>query len=389
MALSFSNTEIAFKSKTIGELKKAEFLFTLMNNSTLVSMGSHLALLALEWKLPIKSIIKNTIFEQFCGGENFDEVAHTSEKLEAYSMQTILDYGLEAKESDIDFEHYKNEVIRAIQYAEQNKNVPVVSVKITGMAAFNLLEKISSKQVLNENEKAANAKILSRMNEICAEAKRAQVAVFIDAEESWIQNAIDDIADEMMRLNNRDKVIVYNTYQLYRHDRYEFLKKSYDKAMNENYFLGAKIVRGAYMEKERKRAEEMNYESPIQKNKQATDLDFNKAIEFCIAHYEKISCVVASHNEESCMLFAELIDKNKLDKKHAHLNFSQLYGMSDQISYNLAHAGYNVAKYVPYGPVHDIMPYLIRRAQENTSVAGQTSRELALIQTELKRRKNQ
>lgn len=385
--LNFENTEIAFANKNDSELAKSKMLFSLMNNNLLVKWGAIFGLKAIEWKLPVKSIIKRTIFEQFCGGENFDEVAQTAKKLEQYGMQTILDYGLEAKEHDNDFEHYTNEIKKAIQYAKENNNIPVVSVKLSGLARFALLEKKSDKRTLSEIENIEFEKIISRTNEICNEANTCDVSVFIDAEESWIQQAIDDIAETMMEKYNTKKIIVYNTYQMYRTDRLQYLDESHQRALNKKYILGAKLVRGAYMEKERERALKLNYTSPIQASKMATDNDFNEALRYCIKNIDSISCVAATHNEESCMLYTQLISKNKIDKKNIHCNFSQLFGMSDQISFNLAHNGYNVAKYVPYGPLEDVMPYLIRRAQENTSVAGQTSRELNLINKEIKRRK--
>jgi len=386
--LNFENTEIAFANKNDFDLAKSKMLFSIMNSNFLVKWGSVVGLKALAWNLPIKSLIRKTIFEQFCGGENFDEVTEAAEKLEHYGMQTILDYGLEAKESEADFEHYVSEIKKAIDYAGNNNNIPVVSVKLTGLAPFSLLEQTSAQTNSNENIIAEFSKVIHRMDEICTTAQKNKVSIFIDAEESWIQKAIDDIADIMMERYNKTQILVYNTFQLYRTDRLEFLKKSHKKALAQGYILGAKLVRGAYMEKERQRAEELNYTSPIQVSKANTDKDFNLALEYCIQHLETISCVAATHNEDSCKLYAELIEKNGIDKKHLHCNFSQLYGMSDQISFNLSHSGYNVAKYVPYGPLEDVMPYLIRRAQENTSVAGQTSRELMLINKEIKRRKN-
>lgn len=306
--------------------------------------------------------------------------------LKEHRTAAILDYGLEAKQTETDFNLTMNENIRAIEFASQNDTVPVISTKITGLARFDLLKDIQANVPLNRDTWREYRNILKRIDSICHTASSKGVSVFIDAEESWIQDTIDHITRLMMERYNRERVVVYNTFQMYRHDRLKFLMSSYKEAKRKGYKLGAKIVRGAYMEKERERAHDGGYDSPIHPNKEATDDAYNTAIRFCIEHYEDIAICNATHNKESTKLMAVLIERKGLPKDHAHLNFSQLYGMSDHLTFNLADAGFNVAKYVPYGPVKEVVPYLIRRAQENTAVTGDMSREYQLIQAEIKRR---
>ncbi len=386
--VDFSNTEIAFSSKTNGELKKMAWLFRMMNQKWLVDVGSQLGLVAVRWHLPFAAtIVKKTIFEQFVGGTTLLECQPTINKLYTSNIQSILDYGAEAKSSEQDFNYTMNETIRAIEFGATNASVPVVSCKITGLARFELLERIQNKESLDKEAEIEYQNVLKRLDAICYSASEKGVAVFFDAEESWIQDTIDDLVNMMMKRYNKGNVFVYNTFQMYRHDRLAFLKQSFEKAKKEDYLLGAKLVRGAYMDKERARAAEKNYPSPIQADKAATDRDYNAAVVFCVEHYEKIASANATHNMESCLLQANLIAQRNLPKDHPHLNFCQLYGMSDQISFNLANAGYNVAKYVPYGSVREVVPYLVRRAQENSSVTGDMGRELGMVMTEMKRRK--
>jgi len=278
------------------------------------------------------------------------------------------------------------EFIRAIEYAAGNPNIPFIAIKVTGFARFSLLEKIHSGAALTPEEAAEYTRVRNRIQAIAAAASKHKIAVLIDAEESWIQQPVDDLADELMEQFNKEHVIIYNTFQLYRHDRLAFLKKSFDKAQKQGYLLGAKLVRGAYMEKERRRAEEMGYPSPIQPDKAATDRDYDAAVSFCMERLNNLAVFVGTHNEKSSMLAAGLLHQQQLPHDHAHVSFSQLLGMSDNITFNLAHAGYHVSKYLPYGPVKDVMPYLLRRAQENTSISGQMGRELGLIRKERKRR---
>ncbi len=385
--LDFSNTQIAFSGKSDDELKKTAWLFKVMNHPMLTKFLSFMGVWVTRLRLPIStSIIKRTIFEQFCGGTTLLESQRTINKLETNNVLSVLDYGAEAKETEHDFDATMNEFLRAIEFASLNDAVPVISAKITGMARFELLEKVTKGEKLSEAEQREFDVVLKRVDAVCHKAHAKNVGVFIDAEESWIQQAVDDLVDKMMERYNQNRVIVYNTFQLYRHDRLGFLKRSFERALSNNYLLGAKLVRGAYMDKERKRALEMGYVSPIQPNKEATDHDYNAAVKFCLDHYERISMCNATHNQESCKLMAESIDQMNVSKNHAHLNFCQLYGMSDNLTFNLASAGYNAAKYLPYGPVRDVIPYLVRRAQENSSITGDISREYNMILKEMKRR---
>ncbi len=386
MLPEFDNTEIAFKYRSDGDIKRARFLFSSMSSPLLTSVGMAAAKWSINLHLPVKGIIKKTIFAQFCGGETMEEAAATAAVLDEYGVGVILDYGVEGKETEDDFDKAVPEFIKAIRYAASQKNIPFISLKVTGFAHFNLLAKKHTGVALTNEESAEWERVYDRINEICKAAAENDIMVLIDAEESWIQQPVDDLADAMMELYNKEKAIVFNTFQLYRHDRLEFLKISYEVAAEKNYLLGAKLVRGAYMEKERKRAAEMGYPSPIQPNKEGTDNDYNEAVIFCLNRLDKLAVFIGTHNEESCMEAAKFMNDNHIAPNDPHVYFSQLYGMSDNISFNLAHAGYHVAKYLPYGPVKDVIPYLMRRAQENTSVAGQTGRELSLINKELKRR---
>lgn len=385
--VDFTNTEIAFEHKSTKALKKTAWLFSLMNKKWLVDLLSNIALVTLKLRIPlVQSIIKATIFDQFVGGTTLLECQKTINHLYSKKVQSILDYGAEGKQSETDFNNTMNECIRAIEFAGSNESVPVVSTKITGFARFELLESIQNGEPFNKETRNEYRNILKRMEAICHTAKDRNVAIFFDAEESWIQDTIDHLVDMMMRRYNKEEPIVFNTYQLYRHDRLAFLKESFEKAQKTGYILGAKLVRGAYMEKERERAQELEYPSPIHVNKEATDRDFNLAVQFCVENYKQLASANATHNQESCLYQAELIHEKGIPKNHKNLNFSQLLGMSDHITFNLARAGYNVAKYLPYGSVREITPYLIRRANENTSVTGDMSREAKWINAELKRR---
>lgn len=383
----FQNTEIAFAHKDNEELKKSARLFGLMNNHWLVGVGSKLGIAAIRMHLPfIETIVKNTIFEQFCGGTTLLESLPTIQKLQSRNVYTILDYGVEAKEDEEEFNRTMNEIIRAIEFAAQTPGVAMVSTKLTGMARFALLEAIQNGETLSREMRAEYKNVLKRIDAVCYTGAQRGVCVLVDAEESWIQDSIDHLVNLMMKRYNQEKVVVYNTFQLYRKDRLQYLFDSFNRAQKEGYLLGAKLVRGAYMDKERERAEEMGYPSPIYPNKAATDDAYNTAVRFCVDNYEKIASCNASHNAESNMLEAELIAQRNIPRDHPHLFFSQLYGMSDNLTFNLAHAGFNAAKYMPYGPVREVVPYLIRRAQENTTVTGDMSREYQLVHQEMRRR---
>jgi proline dehydrogenase len=385
--VSFDNTEIAFSAKSNQDLSRSYWLFKLVSNTGFVKIGKHLTTFAIKTGLPIKSAIKATIFKQFCGGETIEECEQVIQRLGSFNIGTILDYSVEGKESEQDFDACTAETIRTINKAENNKHIPFSVFKVTGMARFDLLEKASEGSPLTKAELAEFERVRERVDKVCSTAEKKNVRIFIDAEESWIQQAIDDLADEMMAKYNQHRPIVFNTYQLYRKDRLNFLMKSSVEAERGNYYLGAKLVRGAYMEKERARASEKGYPSPIQDSKENTDRDYDNALHFCISHKDKIGFCAGSHNEKSSKYLVEMMKEKNIAASDPHIWFSQLYGMSDHISFNLAKGGYNVAKYVPYGPVKEVLPYLIRRAQENTSVKGQTGRELSLIIKEQERRK--
>lgn len=384
--VSFDDTAVAFAGKDDQELQKSAWLFRIMSNAAIVDIGSHITKLALQIGLPVQSILKATIYEHFCGGEDLTETIPTVEALAIHKVSTILDYGVEAKASDEEFDKNLEEQLRAIEFADSNSSVPYVSCKITGYAPFSLLEKINSKADLDSEETDMLHRLKTRLDKICEAASNSDVALYVDAEESWIQDAIDDLVEELMETWNQKKPSVFNTIQFYRHDRLDFLRKAHKKAKEGKYFLGLKLVRGAYMEKENERAETLRYTSPIHKTKEAVDQDFDEGLMYCLAHIKEIAFCAATHNENSCRLLVETAQANNVELQHPHIHFAQLYGMSDHISFNLAKAGFNASKYVPYGPVRDVVPYLIRRAQENRSVAGQVSRELRLINSEIDRR---
>jgi proline dehydrogenase len=402
--ISFDNTEIAFAHKTRSELQESHWLFKMMGNPWLVRLGTRLAPWSIKAGLPVNGIIRKTIFKQFVGGESLEETSKVAVKLAQSNVQVILDYGVEGKEGEAAFDNAQAEFIRVIEYAATQPNIPYISIKVTGFARFSLLEKMdelmhahakeslmksynAALKILPQNEQVEWERVVSRMQKVCAFANEARVGVLVDAEETWIQDPVDALTMLMMDVYNKTVAVIYNTIQLYRHDRLTFLHRLYDAAVQRNFILGVKLVRGAYMEKERKRAEEKGYASPIQQAKENSDKDYNEAIRFCIERIQKIAVIVASHNEGSNLLAATLMQEKGLPLNHPHLHFSQLYGMSDNITYNLAKAGCSVSKYLPFGPIKDVVPYLMRRAQENTSVGGQTSRELSLIKKELTRRK--
>jgi proline dehydrogenase len=387
--LSFDNTEIAFKHYSNADLNRAYWLFKAINSNFLVKIGPPVTNFAVKIGLPIKGIIKATIFRHFCGGETIRECEKTIQTLHAGGVGTILDYSVEGEEDETVFDDTRDEIIRTIRRANKEEAIPITVFKVTGVGRFGLLEQLDSKQPLTEAEQTEWQKVRDRVLAICQKAYDTGVPVMIDAEETWIQDTIDQLALDMMRRFNREKAIVYNTFQLYRHDKLQSLKDDHAIAVKEGFIMGAKLVRGAYMEKERKRAEEKGYPSPIQPDKQSADRDYNAALDFCTDNVATLAIVAGTHNENSCRLLADLMDKKGIDHKNPHVYFSQLLGMSDNLSFNLANAHYNVAKYVPYGPIKAVLPYLFRRAQENTSIAGQMGRELSLIIKEQKRRKLQ
>jgi proline dehydrogenase len=384
--LNFQDTATAFADKSDAELLEKYRMFKMMNSPFLTGIGTAAAEFALALGLPVKGLIKETLYKQFCGGETIEECQPTIEKLGRSHIGTILDYSVEGKSEESVFEHTKAEIYRTITRARQDDFVPFAVFKTTGLVRFEVLEKVSANVELLKKDADEWEKGKTRVAELCEYAYSIKQPVFIDAEESWIQDAIDRLAAEMMEKYNQESPIIYTTLQLYRHDRLEFLKKSHQSAREKKYFYAAKLVRGAYMEKERNRAEEIGYPSPIQPSKEATDRDFNAAVEYCLDNIETIAFVAGTHNDTSTEFMARMIQEKGIAHNHPHIYFSQLYGMSDNLSYVLAKNDYNVSKYVPYGPVKDAVPYLIRRAQENSSVMGQMSRELDLIGKEIKRR---
>ncbi|MFZ4741337.1 MAG: proline dehydrogenase family protein [Bacteroidales bacterium] len=382
----FNNTEIAFSHQSKIKLLRTYWLFKSIANPWVVNVGNKILSFALQINFPIKWILKPTIFSHFCGGETIEECKKTIASLANSNIGSILDYSAEGNHKESDFDFVMNEIIHVIEESKVNKFIPFAVFKVTGIARLELLEKINSKEELTPSEVIEYKKVQDRIDSICKLAFQTGLPILIDAEETWIQGAIDDFAIQMMQKYNQKKAIVYNTLQLYRHDRISFLNNCITDARYNKYFIGLKLVRGAYMEKERERASIKGYISPIHIDKESTDKDYDRALKICIDHSDIISICAGSHNENSNALLANLIIENQFNKNDKNYYFSQLLGMSDHISYNLANNGFNVAKYVPFGPVKSVMPYLIRRAQENTSIAGQTGRELCLIKEELKRR---
>ena len=386
--ISFDNTEIAFGGKNDNDLQWTYRLFKMIGKPWLVKFGKVATNVAFAMRLPIKGMIKKTIFKHFCGGETIADCSVKIDDLGAFRIGTILDYSVEGKSGDEDLDRTRDEIIASIATANGNPHIPFAVFKVTGVARTSLLRKTNNPQnKLSDSEKMDFAAAMARVDAICKAAYEADVPVFIDAEDSWFQDVIDRMANTMMATYNKEKPIVYNTLQMYRHDRLEFLKKTHQEAIVGNYFPGIKMVRGAYMEKEREEAEKEGYPSPIQPNKEATDRDYDLGLDYIMENLDRFALCAGTHNEKSSLHLVDLMKTKGIKKNDPRVYFAQLLGMSDHISFNLAHEGYNVAKYVPYGPVKEVMPYLIRRAQENTSVAGQMGRELSLIVKEKKRRK--
>ncbi len=386
--IDFNNTEIAFKSKTDFDLKRANLLFKIMSKRSFQKTSEFLAKTAISLHIPISWAIKPTIYKQFVGGETIEKCNDAVRTLEKFNVKAILDYSVEGKESIEDINKALEETLKSIENAKKDANIPFAVFKPTAFTTANVLEKCSAGAILTEEEKKEAQNFKDRVNTLCKAAFEGGLPILIDAEDTFFQNFIDETVEEMMIKYNKEKAVVFNTWQMYRTDRLDFLKTSYQKAVDGNYFLGAKFVRGAYMEKERERAKIKNYPSPIQPDKEATDKAYNDALTFSFEHLEKISIFNGSHNEISNNHLVKLMTDAGIAKNDNRIWFSQLFGMSDHISFNLGQAGFNIAKYVPFGPVKHVLPYLFRRAEENTSVKGQTSRELSLIKTEVKRRKN-
>ncbi|MEZ0540305.1 proline dehydrogenase family protein [Fibrella arboris] len=385
--VSFEDTSIAFSSQSNFKLRKTYWLFALMNQGWLVKVGTFFIKLALKLQLPIKKLIKKTIFEQFCGGECIRDCEKTILNLHTAQVGTILDYSIEGEANEKCFDSTVLEILRTIERASESADIPFSVFKVTGLAETELLEAVQRGDELTESEQTAFERVRERVDTLCRRAYDRKVRIFIDAEESWIQDTIDKLAYEMMDRYNHERCVVYNTYQMYRWEMYDQLVKATELAREKGYYLGAKLVRGAYLEKERIRSHEDEYQDPIQATKEDTDRDFNRAIDFCLSNRDEVSICLGTHNEYSCQYTIAQMKRMGIAPNDPHIYFAQLLGMSDNISYNLANSGFNVAKYVPYGPVEAVMPYLFRRAEENKSIAGQSSREFTLVRSELERRK--
>ncbi len=386
--ISFDNTQIAFSGMSNADLNRAYWLFKVININFLVKVGPPITNAAIKIGLPIAPLIRATIFKQFCGGESITDCAKTIQHLHKYKIGTILDYSVEGESTEQAFDATCEETIATIKRAQNDSAIPFSVFKVTGLARFGLLEKLDAQQTLTESEVKEFERVKERVRKICQTAYDLNVRIFIDAEESWIQKTIDQLAMDMMRLFNREKVIVYNTFQFYRHDSLVIMKNFDATLKAEGVMMGVKLVRGAYMEKERKRAEELNYPSPIQPDKASSDRDYDLGLLYCIENINRVAICAGTHNEKSSKYLVDLMSKHGIAANDERIYFSQLLGMSDNLSYNLADAGFNVAKYVPYGPVKSVLPYLFRRAQENTAIAGQMGRELSLILKEKARRAN-
>jgi len=387
MNVNFENTATAFELKSDSELERAYFLFRLIANEPLVRIGTAVTNFAIKAHLPVEGLIRATVFDHFCGGTHEEDCLPVIDKMFEKRVHSILDYSVEGKEVEEQFDFAMNKTLEVLDFVKEKDAIPFAVFKPTAFGRLDLFQKVGEKATLNEKEIAEWEKVLGRYDSVCQRAHDLQVGLLIDAEESWMQDAADAVALDMMRKYNKEKAYIYYTAQMYRWDRLEYVKKIYETAALEKFKVGLKVVRGAYMEKENDRAKSNGYRSPICESKQATDDNYNAAVDFMMQHLETMSIFAGTHNEESCLRLSEKIIAHGFTADSDAIWFGQLFGMSDHITYNLSAAGFNATKYVPYGPVKDVMPYLIRRAEENTSVAGQTSRELALLEKEKKRRK--
>tara|TARA_R110001583_G_scaffold8389_4_gene40166 strand:+ start:6963 stop:8138 length:1176 start_codon:yes stop_codon:yes gene_type:complete len=383
----FDNTEIAFALKSDSELERAYFLFKMISIEPLVRIGTAATNFAIKAHLPIEGLIRSTVFDHFCGGVNEEDCLPVIDNMFEKGVSSVLDYSVEGKENDLEFDKAMNTTLNIIDFAKEKDAMPIAVFKPTGFGRLKLFEKVGRGDVLTTMEQEEWLHVINRFDAVCKKGKENDIAVLIDAEESWMQDASDALVTQMMQKYNTVKPIVFNTLQMYRTDRVDFLKKEHQLAKQKGYYIGMKLVRGAYLEKENERAIEKGYPTPMCPNKQATDSNFNSAIAYMLNNLNDMSIFIGSHNEDSAYYAMKLMKEKGLKNNEDRIWFGQLYGMSDHISFNLANKGYNVAKYIPFGPVKDVMPYLIRRAEENTSVAGQTGRELALLSKEKKRRK--
>jgi proline dehydrogenase len=383
----FNNTEKAFSLKSNSELNRAHFLFQMIGKPALVKIGTSLTNFALKFHLPVEGIIRKTVFDHFCGGVSEQDCLQVVAKMHTKGVSSVLDYSVEGKEEEAQFDACLKMTLKTIDIAKENNAIPFAVFKPTGLGRIDLYEKVGIKATLSTTEQEEWNRVVARFEKICQYAFENDVQLLIDGEETWMQDAADEVVERMMEKFNTKKAIIFNTLQLYRWDRVPYLKALHQRAKEKGYHIGMKLVRGAYMEKEAKRAEEKGYKNPICETKQATDINFNEGLNYMLDNITEMAVFAGTHNEESSYLLMNLMREKGISNDDSRIWFGQLYGMSDNISYNLADNGYNVAKYLPFGPVRDVMPYLIRRAQENTSVAGQTGRELTLIISERNRRK--
>lgn len=383
----FNNTQVAFSTMSDKALNRAYFLFKTIQSPAMVKAGTALTQLALNLRLPVEGLIRKTVFDHFVGGVTKQDCIPVINRMHSKGVSSVLDYSVEGKEDEASFDDALRVILEVVEFAKNNPAIPFAVFKPTGFGRIDLFEKVGLKQTLTQDETVEWGRVVGRFDQVCKKAYGYGLAVLIDAEDSWMQDAADDLCTEMMKKYNRDKAIVFNTLQLYRHDRMEYLKNLYAQSREHGFYIGMKLVRGAYMEKEAKRAQEKGYPNPICPSKEATDANYDAGVSFMIEHLDTMAIFAGTHNEESNYKLMELMRQKGLANNDPRIWFGQLYGMSDNISYNLASKGYNVAKYLPFGPVRDVMPYLFRRAQENTSVEGQTGRELMLITAERERRK--
>jgi len=383
----FNNTQNAFILKSDTELDRAYFLFKMIANQPLVRIGTAVTNFALNANLPVEGLIRATVFDHFCGGVSENDCLPVVDKMFTKKVCSILDYSVEGKEDEIQFDHALQMTLKTIEFAKKRPEIPFAVFKPTGLGRLDLYEKVGNKKTLSSSEEHEWNQVIGRFETVCKTAYNSDVPLLIDAEESWMQDAADELVTKMMRKYNTQKTIIFNTLQMYRWDRLDYLKKIQELARKEGFFVGMKLVRGAYMEKENKRAQEKNYPTPICDSKPETDDNFDAAVDYMLQNLDIMTIFTGTHNEQSCYSLMEKMKLQNIAKNDSKIWFGQLYGMSDNISFNLASEGYNVAKYLPFGPVKDVMPYLIRRAEENTSVAGQTNRELTLLKAERNRRK--
>lgn len=383
----FSNTKEAFSLKSNFELLRAQFLFNIIKNRTLVKYSTLLTNFALKFYLPVTPIIKMTVFNHFCGGVSELDCNPVIKKMYDKRVSSVLDFSTEAFNSEIEFDNCYDKKISIIEFIKDRPEIPFVVFKPTCLGSLDLFKKKTIHEDLSDKDNILWNRVVERFKGVCQKAYDNDIKILIDAEEVFVQKAIDDLALLMMRKFNREMPIVFNTVQMYRWDRLKYLSDLLNDKANNGLIFGFKLVRGAYMEKERLIAKSLNVKSPICITKNETDSNFNSGLDFVFNNLDRISLVCGSHNEDSVIKIMEIMKNKNLKVSDDKIWFGQLFGMSDNVTFNLAKMGYNTFKILPFGPVRNLMPYLIRRAEENTSVKGQTGRELQLILNERRRRK--